>query len=111
MEIIGLGTDVVLNHRLKKSNKFITKFLSKKEYEIYSSLNYQNRKEFVSGRWAAKEAIVKATNKKYMYSEITILNNSKGKPEVLINNLQTKDIIISISHEKRYTIATAIVVE
>ncbi len=111
METVGVGIDIIQNSRLEKGNQFILKFLSLKEYKIYSALDQQLQLEFVCGRWAAKEAIIKATNKKYMYSEITILDDDLGKPKIFIEDAQTDKILISISHEKKYTIAFAIVVK
>mgnify|MGYP000008657312 CR=1 FL=1 len=36
-----------------------------------------NKEEFLASRFAAKEAIVKATNKKYLFNDIIIVNYNK----------------------------------
>ncbi len=100
--IIGVGTDIVENKRI--TNKIAAKLLTPTEFEIYEKKNEQLKLEFLAGRFASKEAIIKATNKKYIFSEIEILNDEDGKPYcTTIPNIE-----LSISHEKNYSIAFAV---
>ncbi len=108
MENLEIGNDIVENSRLTK--KVIKKFLSKREYEIYENLDEKNALEFASGRWATKESIIKASNKKIKFYEIEVLVSETGKPIIYVNNELRNDIKISISHENKYTIATAIII-
>ncbi|BDU67687.1 MAG: holo-ACP synthase [Candidatus Tyloplasma litorale] len=111
MEIInGIGIDIVSKARIKLlKNK--TRFLNKDELEFLSKLKDEDSKmDFISGRWASKEAIIKASNKKIKFYEISILNEDNGKPYVLFKNLKNDNIKISISHEKDYTVAFSIII-
>lgn len=105
------GIDIVKNNRLN-NQKLLDRFLIKEEKEKFNSFLDKNRAlEYAAGRWSAKEAIIKASNKKITFSEIKILNDKNGKPVVYINNKQRKDIQISISHEKDYSVAFCILVD
>ena len=110
--IDNIGIDIVDNERIKKSinNSFLEKILTEKEKNIFLQKSGQKQAEYICGRFAAKEAIIKAIHKyeKPNYTDIEILNNKDGAPVVSYNNY---NIIVSISHEKKYTIAEAIVLK
>ena len=98
-----IGCDIVENKRLlNKSEKFIDLILTKNEKEIFGIKGI----EFLAGRFAAKEAIMKClkNTKECKFTDIEILNDSEGKPYCNINGIED----ISISHEKEYTIAVAL---
>ncbi len=99
--IKGIGTDIVAHSRINL--KIASKILSKKEFEIFDGLNEDLKIEFLASRFAAKEAIIKATDKQYNLSKIEIFSYESGKP---YSNIE--GISISISHEKEYSIAFAI---
>ena len=99
-----IGCDIVENKRLiDKSDRFIDKVLTPKEKELYQT---RNKVEFLAGRFAAKEAIMKCLPdiENYTFTDIEILNDEKGKPYTTIEGIED----ISISHEKEYTIAVAL---
>lgn len=99
-----IGCDIVENKRLlDKSENFIDKILTDKEKQLYKT---RNNVEFLAGRFAAKEAIMKCLPniEKYTFTDIEILNDEKGKPYCNIDGIED----ISISHEKEYTIAVAL---
>ena len=99
-----IGCDIVENKRLlDKSENFIDKILTDKEKQLYKT---RNSVEFLAGRFAAKEAIMKCLPniEKYTFTDIEILNDEKGKPYCNIDGIED----ISISHEKEYTIAVAL---
>ena len=120
--IIGTGIDIVEVSRIKKAmdmwgEKFLDRVFTKKE------LSYANKKKFshenLAARFACKESVLKAfgdTRVGICLKNIEILNNSKGKPEVVLhreakifadkNNLDS--IIISMSHTSNYAISNAI---
>ena len=110
--IDNIGIDIVTNERIRQSinENFLNKILTFKEQEIYNKKNGNKKLEYLCGRYAAKEAIIKALNKYEItnFQEIEILNDKKGAP---IANCKNYNIIISISHEKKYTIAEAIVLK
>ncbi len=108
MKIEGIGTDVVSKERIKKSN-VENRFLTKIEMDILSNIPKEGKLDFVSGRWAAKEAIVKASNKSIVFSSISIIKEKNGKPLVLIDGEPNENIHISISHEQEYSVAFCII--
>lgn len=97
-----IGCDIVENERLNNVNqRFIDLVLTDKEKELY----LKKGKQFLYGRFAGKEAIMKCLNntKKLSFLDIEILSDENGKP---ISNIEGIDV--SISHEKSYTIAVAL---
>ncbi|QJG66984.1 4'-phosphopantetheinyl transferase superfamily protein [Mycoplasma phocoenae] len=105
--MIKHGIDIALVKRFKKINrKTIERFLSPNEAEIFKKLrNEKFLKEntktlFLATRWAIKEALFKADNQNYKYSEIDIKK---------INDVYTyENYSISVSHDGEYVIASAI---
>ena len=65
--MMKVGIDNVLISRMKDLNPAFPKtYLSKKEYEVYQKFVSQDRKDdYLASRFAAKEAFVKASGKKY----------------------------------------------
>ncbi len=110
MNIKGIGTDITSKDRFDENNKtFNEKFLTEVELSLLEKLNGEDKINFLSGRWAGKESIVKASNKEIIYSSISILKEESGKPIVLIDDKVRNDIHISISHENSLTIAFCII--
>lgn len=98
-----IGCDIVENKRLlDKSDKFIDLVLTAKEKEVYK----QKGIEFLAGRFAAKEAIMKClpNTKECTFTQFEILDDENGKPHCNVPDIED----ISISHEKEYTIAVAL---
>jgi holo-[acyl-carrier protein] synthase len=91
---------------MKRNDTFLTKNFSSEEL-INSS------PESISGKFAAKEAIIKAFGdiQKLKLSEIKIINSSSGKPTFeLINdkmNIISKDL--SITHTEDNAIASVVI--
>ncbi len=107
--IKGVGIDIVKVDRIKKMKevygvKFLNRIYSRRELEY--SLRLSRPFETLAGKFAAKEAIIKASGIKLPFKKIEILNNSTGAPFTNIPNTK-----ISISHEKEYAIAIAITEE
>lgn len=117
---IKIGNDIIETKRIKRLyNKFGTRFIEK----IYTpdEISYCESKGINSvysyaARFAGKEAIFKAISdlisNKYEigWKDIEILNNKWGRPYATVRGLNV-DIEISLSHEKEYAIATAVVIE
>jgi holo-[acyl-carrier protein] synthase len=110
--ILGIGIDLVENARIKKSlsDKFLNRILTFDELKIYEDITDVNRKlTFISGRFAAKEAIFKAISKglgSTNYKDFSILNNENGKPYIITNYFNDGEIIhISITHTNKLAIA------
>jgi len=105
----GIGVDIVDLERLDLENiHFIRRVLTDKEYEIFSKLKHQHRQlEFLGGRFAGKEAYLKANHKglgEIPFHDIEILNHEDGSPY-----LNDSHAHISISHEKKYAIAFVVI--
>lgn len=99
---MNIGCDIVENNRLiNKDQRFISLVLTDKEQELYK----QYGQNFLVGRFAAKEAIMKclSNTKDLNFLDIEILKDEFGAPTCNIQNIS-----VSISHEREYTIAYAI---
>ena len=125
MSILGNGVDIVKNLRIKKSIKnvnFLNRIYTKKE--IADSKRFFNKANFFAKRFAAKEAFVKSLGTGFRHSlkfnDISVKNNSSGKPELCINNKVKKLIIkkfkinrfkifLSLSDEDKYSIAFVVI--
>ena len=116
MSNLFTGVDIVDVTRIKKSienykEKFLDKIFSKDEQSYCFSKS--NPYIHFSGKFAAKEAVIKSvlssgSIKKINFSNISILNDNNGVPKVKIRILPEADIKISISHDERLAIAIAI---
>ena len=125
IKIIGNGVDIVKNSRIKKlisNKKFIHRIYSTSE--INFSKKITNRVTYFAKRFAAKEAFVKSLGTGFRnginFKDISILNNAYGKPKILLNNkikkiidkklkLNKFKIFLSLSDEKKYSIAFVII--
>ena len=118
--IKGIGTDVVEIIRIKKlmeNQHAIDRLLTEKEAEIMADKPKPH--EFFAGRFAAKEAVSKAFGvgiSKCPPNEVEVLNDELGAPYVVLYNnarklekkLKVDKVFISITHEKEYAVATAV---
>ena len=127
MAILGTGIDIVENYRLKKILLKKKSNFKKKIFTI-NEIAYCEKKlnsiSCYSKRFAAKEAFVKALGigfrKNINFKDIEILNNTYGKPYISINKkiankiktlfkVKKFNILLSISDEKKYSIASVII--
>ena len=127
MSVLGTGIDIVENYRVKKlilnkKSSFENKVFTNNEIAYCKKkLNISN---CYSKRFAAKEAFVKALGtgfrKNINFKDIEILNNGYGKPWLSINKkvinkikilfkVKKFNISLSISDEKKYSIACVII--
>ena len=111
--IDSIGVDIVENVRLIKKLEtphFLEHILTASEINEYNALKSPKKLEYICGRFAAKEAIIKAVHNHETphFLEIEILKNKDGSPNARLKNYQ---LLVSISHEKHYTIAEAILLK
>ncbi len=124
MKIIGVGIDIIESSRIEKSiknKKFISRIFSSKEISL--SKKYTNKINYFSKRFAAKESFVKSIGtgfrNKINFKDILVNNDSLGKPYFIINrkiknfiykkfNTNNYQFLLSISDEKKYSIAITI---
>lgn len=108
---MNTGIDIVELDRVKSVKEgFIKHVLSINEIDKYNSFNEQRKIEFLGSRFACKEAIIKCLSGIEIpnMNELDIQNNEKGKPFIKYKDYS---IEISISHEKHYAIAVAILLD
>ena len=87
--IFGIGTDIADCNRVgsiyaKHGHHFVKNILTPAELERMAKL--KDPKEFIAGRWAAKEAFSKALGTgmcaECAFVEIEVLSDERGKPFV-----------------------------
>ena len=124
MKIIGTGIDIVENSRIKKSilnNLFLNRIFTNEE--ILISKNMKNKSSYFAKRFAAKEAFVKSLGTGFRngfdFRDISVINDKLGKPSFFISKkiknmikkkfkINTFNFFLSISDEKKYSIAFVI---
>lgn len=100
-----IGTDIVYLPRIQNDSAFSRYILTEDEQKEYQERGAEKRKtEYLGGRFAAKEAIFKATQDPD-YLKYSILNNEKGQPYVKDH----PEIQISLSHDQDYAVAFVII--
>ncbi|QIL46133.1 holo-ACP synthase [Vagococcus coleopterorum] len=108
--IKGIGVDLVEKSRMKEivENKpaFVKRVLTENEQMVFASLKGHRQVEFLAGRFACKEAYLKAIGTglgPVSFQEIEILTLDSGQPIVTKPENEGK-VFVSISH----TVDTAI---
>ena len=127
MAILGTGIDIVENYRLKKILLKKKSNFKKKIFTINEVAYCEKKSNSIScysKRFAAKEAFAKALGigfrKNINFKDIEIVNNTYGKPYISINKkiankiktlfkVKKFNILLSISDEKKYSIASVII--
>lgn len=121
--IVGIGNDIIEIARIEKAiqrhgEPLLERLFTQKERAYCAK--YAEPARHYAGRFAAKEAIVKALGTGFRrgisWQDIEILNDTQGKPEVALSTkLQERfpnvSILISISHSHHSAIATALTQE
>ena len=113
--ILGTGIDIIEIKRIKKAidrwgNGFLNHVFNKEELDY--AKKHKKSTQHLAGRFAAKEAIVKAIgdNAHINWKDMTILNDKHGAPYCVFNKKKfKKKILISLSHSENYAVASAIV--
>jgi holo-[acyl-carrier protein] synthase len=114
----GIGIDIVRIDRMSTLNEYaLQRIFHPAEVAQAHSLEGDARLEFLSGRYAAKEAFAKALGtglRGIKPSEVLVRNRENGSPEmVLFGETQAKwgqmKILVSISHDKPSAVAVVLV--
>ncbi|NLG04324.1 MAG: holo-ACP synthase [Clostridia bacterium] len=95
--IIGVGVDTVEISRIEQSIQ-IEHFIHSVFTEGEIKNEHGNRAEYYATRFACKEAVFKALNRKLDFRTIETLNHEDGSPYV-VNRYDVKNILISITTE------------
>ena len=118
--ITGIGNDITECARIraaaeKHGQAFLDHLLTPRE-----QAESRNAVSYYAGRWAAKEALSKALGcgigAGCAFTDIEILDNAAGRPEDMLSGAAQKTadrigaarIHVSISHEREYAVAMAI---
>lgn len=121
--IAGIGTDIIEIARIKQAiekhgERFLSELFTPKERSYCTK--YTNATPHFAGRFAAKEAVLKAlgtgVEKETSWQDIEILGDERGKPEVHLSERMRKrypgaHFLLSISHCDEYAVATALLKE
>lgn len=122
MNVIGIGTDITQCSRIegmigKHEDAFLNRVFTENEISYCGQ-----RKSFAqhyTGRFAAKEAILKALGtgwaKGILWTDIEVVNEPGGKPivnltgqaKVISDSMGVAQMLISISHCEDYAVAFA----
>ena len=125
MNVIGLGTDIIECLRIAKmiekhGELFLNRVYTKNEIAYCSSRKSANQS--YAGRWAVKEAVLKAMgtgwSRGIRWKDIEVVTDLSGKPHIAIHGVAQEicdelgitDVLISLSHCRSHATATAIAV-
>ncbi|MBL8871360.1 MAG: holo-ACP synthase [Planctomycetaceae bacterium] len=123
--VIGLGTDIIECARIgemihKHGELFLNRVFTQHEIAYCSSRKTSN--QHYAGRWAAKEAALKALGtgwaKGIQWTDIAVSHQLGGKPIITIDGVAAEiakeqgiaEIMLSISHCRHYAVAYCIAV-
>ena len=118
--ILGIGSDIIEIARIKKNiecyrGRFLNRIFTVAEQNY--CLNRKEPSVHFAGRFAAKEAIVKALGTGFIrgisWQDIEILPDEKGKPVVKLSPpceelFNFPNLLVTISHCRSYATAFAV---
>lgn len=122
MDVLGIGTDIIECPRIGKMIETHGESFLRRVYTDREIRYCQARKhaiEHFAGRWAAKEAIMKALgtgrSRGVAWTQVEIRNDDRGRPTVMVCGAAREvarergvaDLLISISHCRTYATAYA----
>lgn len=120
--VVGIGTDIVSISRIEravsKRPAFAKRILSEKELLFFFERN--SSPAFLAGRFASKEAVMKALgtglSQGIRFKDIEIIYKNKAPLVVLkgealnkFNSLGGSKIFLSISHEKDFAVSFVVI--
>jgi len=125
MQIIGIGTDIIECDRIaqmlaRHGERFTNHVFTDEEFRYCSGKKIAE--QHFAGRWAAKEAVLKALGTGWAagitWTDAEVVIQAGGKPTIRLHRgaaqkaaeLGIAEVLISISHCKAYATATAIAV-
>ena len=123
MDILGIGTDIIECPRIGKmieqhGELFLQRVYTEREIRYCQAKKHAI--EHFAGRWAAKEAILKAIgtgwSRGICWTDLEVRHNASGAPQVLVRGGAKDaaiergigDILITISHCRTYATAYAL---
>ena len=124
-DIIGIGTDITECLRIARMIERHGELFINRVYTLEEIRYCQTRKQATqhfTGRWAAKEAVLKALGTGWRrgisWRDVEVRNEPGGKPNVVLRGgakdaaqqLGITEVLITISHCRTHATATAIAV-
>lgn len=123
MEIVGVGVDIVECLRIGRmieqyGESFLNRIYTRREIQYCQAR--KRATEHFAGRWAAKEAVLKAlgigARRRLNWTDLEVRNDQQGKPQVLLGGaardlartLRIADLMVSIAHCRAYATAYAL---
>ena len=123
MNVLGIGTDIVECLRIAKmierhGDLFIQRIYTSREIEYCSARRAAT--QHYAGRWAAKEAVLKAMGTGWVrgisWTDVEVRNSSSGRPTVALSGGAREvceqrgisQILVSISHCRLHAVAYAL---
>lgn len=123
MNPYGLGVDIVEIGRIRAAYSKTPRILARlfTENELTDFKERGSRAETLAGKFAAKEAVVKAMGtgvRGFAWTDLEILSDELGKPSCFfygnaaekIKELRISQVLISIAHNRTIAIANAMAV-
>ena len=125
MHVLGIGTDIVECLRIAQMIERHGELFINRVYTPYEIRYCQSRRQATqhfAGRWAAKEAVLKALGTGWRrgisWRDVEIRNDPSGKPTValrggardVVEELKISKMLISISHCRSHATAYALAV-
>lgn len=125
MNVVGIGTDIVECLRIAQMIERHGELFIERVYTPHEIRYCQSRKQATqhfAGRWAAKEAILKALGTGWRrgigWRDIEVRNQPGGRPVVglrggardVLEQLGIREMLISISHCRSHAVAYALAV-
>jgi holo-[acyl-carrier protein] synthase len=109
--VSGVGIDITEVSRVKqlysKTPAFLKRFFTPGEAAY--CLKGKNIYERIAARFSAKEAVIKALDRKKLpFKSISILKAGTGRPVVRIKGLKGVSVMLSLSHTEHYACACAV---
>lgn len=122
--VLGIGVDIIKSSRFERLlttrttsfSQRLSKRILHPKYELprFESMTPQRQVQFLTGSWAAKEAVFKTLDveyqEKFNFNEWYRHHDSKGKPFIWNDNykLPSEEFHLSISHDDSLIIATVL---
>ena len=121
-QVLGIGTDIAECKRVgqmieKHGDAFLQRVYTPQEID-YCSLRKSSVQHY-AGRWAAKEAVLKALGTGWAHgikwTDVEVVNQQGGKPNIVLTDKAleishsqgVREMLISISHCQDYATAYA----
>jgi len=116
---MGIGIDIVEVERIQQLAEGHPEFLTRvyTEHEIRYCSKKKNKHQHFAARFAAKESLLKALGvgwaRDVKWTDIEVINDAMGRPHIntsgevkrLVEQMEVKEILISLSHTTHYAVA------